>query len=243
VGGLAMLVSPVVGFVWCVLWLSMLLVKKDVRMLTVSLVVFFLCFSPWVIRNYSVFGKLIFMKSNLYFDAYFVNYEIEKDGLIDGDTFSNNHPVWTVKKDEDSLYLKLGEVKFLERYKEKFLREIKRNPYAYLQNIKNRLCAVLFIYYPHNNYERFIVWKTIIHALPFICLLFIIFLKGYASSYYIRSAMVIYGLYLIPYIVVIYYIRYSIPVTPLKVLFMLWGIDLLIARWRMRFPCNPPVAR
>ncbi len=84
------------------------------------------------------------MKSNLYFDAYFVNYEIKKGGLIDGPTFREKHPVWTVKEDPESHYKRLGEVKFLETYKQQLLSEISKNPYTYIRNVKNRLFEALF---------------------------------------------------------------------------------------------------
>jgi hypothetical protein len=249
-GGLSTLASPIIGLVWGVLWTVMLSVKKNIPKLLLSFVVFFSLVLPWVIRNYVVFDKLILMKSNLYFDAYFVNYETKKDGLIDGPTFRDKHPVWTVKEDPDSPYKRLGEVKFLETYKKQLLSALSKNPYTYIRNVKNRLFEALFspqeqlrakilfcrTWFPH-SYERFIFWRTIkdsiwliLHTLPFVGILLIILLKGYSESDYMKIALLMYGIYLIPYIAIIYYTRYSIPLTPFKVLFIFWGIDLLIAR-------------
>ena len=125
-----------------------------------------------MIRNYLVFDKLIFMKSNLYFDAYFANYERE-NGIPDGPFFKKNHPAWKIKKDSNYPYIKLGERKFLETYKEKFFRELKKNPYTYIRNIKNRLFAALFVYYTFHTNEKCIAWKTVIHALPFVFIILI----------------------------------------------------------------------
>lgn len=238
VGGLSVLTSPIVGLVWLILCLFTISVKKNVTMLILSLVLFFSFFSSWTIRNYLVFNKLVFIKSNLYFDAYFANYE-KKDGIPDGLFFRSNHPAWNVKKDTNSLYRKLGEVKFLEMYKKKFLSEINKNPYPYMSNVKNRLFAALFIYYPFHENEKFIAWKRILNALPFVCIIFIILLKGYTDSDYIKIAMLIYTVYLFPYIVINYYVRYAIPLTPLKILFIFWGIDLLITRWCKLFANRP----
>jgi hypothetical protein len=236
VGGLSMLASPVVGVVWCALWLAVLVKKKSVRMQFVSLSVCLVLFSPWIIRNYAVFGRFIVMKSNLFFDAYFVNYELGKDGLIDGPTFLEKHPVWQAQEDPEAPYRKQGEVRFLETYKQKLFDALSRDPYTYLRNIKNRLFAALFIYYPLDDCSRALVGRSIIHALPFVGFLIILFGKGYRCSDYMKIAMVTCGLYLLPYIAVNYYVRYAIPLTPLKVLFAFWGADLLVTRWHTRLP-------
>jgi len=236
VGGLSMLASPVVGVVWCALWLAVLVTKKNVSMQIVSLSVFLLLFSPWVIRNYAVFGKFIVMKSNLFFDAYFVNYELGKDGLIDGPTFLEKHPVWQAQEDPEAPYRKQGEARFLETYKQKFFDALARDPYTYLRNIKNRLMAALFIYYPLDDCARAQPGRSLIHALPFVGFLLIIFFQGYRGSEYMTIATVMCVLYLLPYIAVNYYVRYAIPLTPLKVLFVFWGADLLVTRWHRRLP-------
>ena len=236
VGGLSMLASPVVGVVWCALWLAVLVTKKNVRMQFVALSVCLVLFSPWIIRNYAVFGKFIVMKSNLFFDAYFVNYELEKGGLIDGPTFLEKHPVWQAQEDPEAPYRKQGEVSFLETYEQKFFDALKRDPYTYMRNIKNRLFAALFIYYLLGDCEDVQVGRSIIHGLPFMGFLIILFFKGYRGSDYMKIAMLMCVLYLIPYVAVNYYVRYAIPLTPLKVLFMFWGTDLLVTRWHTLLP-------
>jgi hypothetical protein len=96
--------------------------------------------------------------------------------------------------------------------------------------------AALFIYYPLDDCARALVGRSIIHALPFMGFLIILFFKGYRGSDYMKIAMVTCVLYLIPYIAVNYYVRYAIPLTPLKVLFVFWGTDLLVTR---RHPLLP----
>ena len=66
-------------------------------------------------------------------------------------------------------------------------------------------------------------------------ILLILLLKGYTTSHYIKIAMLMYVLYLLPYIIISYYIRYTIPLTPLKILFSFWGLDLLITRFYVFF--------
>jgi len=226
-GGLSILASPIVGLVWGILWLFISLIRKNFPLAILSALIFFLFCSSWTIRNYFVFNKFIFIKSNFFFDAYHTNHEI-KNGLYD-ESFGNIHPVWTVKNDPDSVYKRLGEVKFLEIYKEKYLNEIRNNPYTYMLNIMNRFCAALFVYHPYDIYERFIVLKSILHPLPIISIFLIVFLKKYKDSAYIIITIMIYSIYLIPYILVSYYIRYSIPLTSLKILLIFWGINSVVS--------------
>ena len=43
-------------------------------------------------------------------------------------------------------------------------------------------------------------------------------------------AAMIYGAYLLPYVLVSYYVRYAIPLVPLQVLFCAWAIELAAER-------------
>jgi hypothetical protein len=230
VGGLAILSNPILGLVWFVLCL-LILREKKFKMLLISILLFLSISSVWVVRNYVVFKRIIFIKSNVFYDAYHINYE-KADGLPD-EEFEKLHPVWHAKYDPQSPYGKLGEVTFLENYREKFFTEIKNNPMQFLRNIKNRFLAALLLYYPYNHYEKkFILFYSIIHPLPFIGLLLIILCKSTSLSKYFSTALLIYILYLVPYIIISYHIRYGLPLTPLKVLFCGWGADLVFFNMR-----------
>ena len=52
VGGLSMLASPIVGLVWFILCVINMPTNKNIRLLALSLVLFFLICIPWSIRNY-----------------------------------------------------------------------------------------------------------------------------------------------------------------------------------------------
>ncbi len=112
VGGFSILTSPVLGFVWFLTSLFVVGEKKNFKPVMLSLCVFIVACSPWFIRNYLVFNKLILMKSNLYFELYATNYETAH-GLFDEPTFARQHPIWTTKNDPDSPYKKYGEVQFM----------------------------------------------------------------------------------------------------------------------------------
>jgi hypothetical protein len=93
------------------------------------------------------------------------------------------------------------------------------------------------IYYPYHEFETGALWKSILNALPFVSLTVILFLQGPATrtaASFFAAALLIYGTYLLPYILISYYMRYDIPLTPVKVLFIFWAADLVLARLRSR---------
>jgi hypothetical protein len=220
-----------IGLAWFNLNIMSMPLHKNGRLLTVSVVIFCLFCSSWVVRNCVVFNKFIAIKSNFYYEIYHMNYETE-NGLFD-EAFEKKHPVWHVKDDPNAPYRKLGEIKFLDTYKEKILIALKKDPYRYLYNVKNRLCAALIVYYPHHRYEDLsALFSGLLHPLPFLCFILILCVKGHRSSDYFKTALLIYIIYLIPYIIVSYYVRYSIPLTPLKLIFIAWGADLILLATR-----------
>ena len=163
------------------------------------------------------------MKSNFYFDAYHNNQT--EDGIVYYDYEIRNHPYCTIQTDPDSLYRREGESKFLERYREKFLQDLSDNPGKYLKNIGNRFIAALFKFYPYTRHEMFVPWQAFFHCLPFLGIIALIVLRRGRDNPYVRVALVMYALYLAPYILVSYYMRYSIPLTQIKILFVFFAID------------------
>ena len=228
VSGLAILTNPVLGPV-CIAILYKLTHQVNKKMLIVPLIIMTAIASVWTVRNYVAFHKLIYIKSNLYYDAYQANYV--KDNGIFNARFFGRHPVWTTKYDPGSEYRRLGELKFVELYKKLFLEKLIENPYTFLRKVKNRLFATLLVYYPYAD-----SWETIfkpvvsiLHALPFCALLLIVFLRK-ISYPYILFAVLIYCIYLTPYILISCYIRYTLPLVPLQILFIVWGIDSVLGR-------------
>ncbi len=222
VGGLSSLTNPVMGLVWLVLCLFNMCKKHNRRLLIVSYVLFFIICTPWFIRNYIVFNKIIFIKSNLFHDLYSQNYET-----------ASGHPdeMWTRAKQKTRAvrHAELGELNFIGIDKERFMNAIKNNPEKFIQNIKDRVLSAFVIYVPHNReYENITITKSVIHALPLIAILFLLMSKGYTRSGYILIALVVYAIFLLPYVLVSYYVRYVMPLIPLKVLFCFWSLDGII---------------
>ena len=101
-----MLANPVAGFVWLIIQAAGIIRSKNVKLWLLSFMVFFAICSPWFVRNYLVFDKVIFIKSNLFHDWYFFNYETQ-DGHP-SEALAKRTLVWTTKKNPDSEYRNSG---------------------------------------------------------------------------------------------------------------------------------------
>lgn len=227
-GGSAMLVSPILGSVWGITTVFLTVKTMRYRHMLISLLLCGVLCLPWIVRNYLVFNKVIFIKSNFYFDLYTSNYETE-DGLHKESVVLRQHPVWNLKQDRWSEYYRYGEAAFIDLYKQKFFAALSKNPGRYVANIKNRIIAALLHYPCYGKYEKPSLFKTIVHALPFLGLIAMVGFGTVLSPWH-KIAILIYCAYLIPYMFVGYYIRYSIPLTGILCLFVLWGADVVCER-------------
>jgi len=176
-----------------------------------------------------VFDQIILMKSNFYFDVYHNNQT--PDGIVCDAYEIREHPYFTVRQEPDSLYKRVGESEFLQIYREKFLQDLRDNPKKYLKNIRNRFSAALLKFYPYTKHELCVPWQTVFHALPFLSIIVLLLLGRGGNNPYLLTALVLYTVYLAPYILISYYMRYSIPLTQVKILFIFWAIDLGVSRF------------
>lgn len=228
-GGLVILASPIAGLVWITLSLANIARNNNAGKIFAAFIIMGIISSPWVIRNYLVFDRIILMKSNFYFDIYHNNQT--QDGIVHDSHEVRNHPFFTVPQDPASLYRRVGEMQFVDAYKEKFLQDIRQHPDKYLTHIKNRLLAALIRFYPYTEHELLVQGQAFFHALPFLGILALALLRRGDHAPYVQTALAMYVLYLTPYILVSYYMRYSIPLTQIKILFIFWAIDRVVARF------------
>ena len=71
----------------------------------------------WAVRNVAVFHRLVLVKSNLAYDFYKGNFGPHA-GVYDGD-YLGRHPVWNTAADPNAPYRVLGEMGFIDSYREK----------------------------------------------------------------------------------------------------------------------------
>ena len=67
-------------------------------------------------------------------------------------------------------------------------------------------------------------------------------MRRFENGPYVKTALVMYAAYLAPYIIVSYYVRYSIPLAQVKLLFIFWAADLWFSDSQSSSLCDAPRA-
>lgn len=228
-GGLIALSSPIAGYTWAVVTTAALALKAPKQWLAAGLVSV-LVVAPWAVRNKLALGKMVPVKSNLFFEID-QSFALDDDGLLDWKTMSN-HPYHTGP--EQDAYIAMGELPYLETKKERFISQFNREPGAFVWRVKNRLVGMLL--WPSGFSEFGVFSPTLplrwaIYPLPIIALICLLISKTPLLPIQ-RWAIVIYATYSIPYILFSFYPRYSFPLLMIKALFCSWAIERLIARFQ-----------
>jgi hypothetical protein len=230
-GGLAALVSPVLGFTWAVCSLPDGLRRPARAHLLLAALTAGLVVAPWTVRNYLVFGRLIPLKSNLAYELY-QSQCLQPDGLIQITTFAG-HPA-NAQSPEGQEYQTLGETAYLDRKREQFRQAVRSHPEEFANRVADRFLGATLWYVPFNRTagarRPWILWaERAVHALPFLGLLVLLATAGRQPLHRAEWAAIgIYALHLLPYVVASYYERYSAPLLAVKVLLVLWAVDRLL---------------
>jgi hypothetical protein len=245
-GGLLLLMSPALGFAWlCTTLLKVLRSAGDRRRWVAAAACALVVLSPWVARNAAAFHRFIPVKSNVFFEAYEANY-VDDDGIYDLDTMAK-HPY--VAHGERFHYAKLGEARYLDERKRKFVSAFGRDPARLARNVLHRTTAILGRYIPL-GWEAGDPWlfvRRILAPLPGLALAASIIARiarrrlPHARSEQTQTTTRLlwaWGLmcasYLLPYALVAFYVRYLLPLVPVLVLFVFFGADDLAAALRAK---------
>jgi|GEM_PF-688315 len=231
-GGLAALVSPVVGFVWGVLTIGEAIRCRTLVRLLLAGVGAAVVLTPWTVRNYQTFGRFIPVKSNL-------GYELHQsqcrspDGLLRLEQFLQSHPYNPMTPDSRA-YRRLGEMAFLDQKMAAFRASVSANPGDFAAKVGNRFLAATLVYVPTNPTEEervyWALWiSRVLHPLPFLA---VVLLVGTACRFGLRREQWVvllgYTAYLLPYILVGYYDRYAYPLIGVKTILVVWAAERLI---------------
>lgn len=247
-GGLCALTSPVAGFTWGMLALSAGARSGSRGRLAVAVAVAVLTITPWMVRNYLVFGRLIPVKANLAFELYQSQCR-RPDGLLRGGIFAG-HPYVSNNK-ERRRYARLGETAYLDEKMALFRESLEADPSGFLRRVGNRFLAATVLYTPFDgSEERRRPWtyraNRWTYPLAFACLVGIVLATAWQAAFSIRpeatrrrrapSAVAIvigvYLAYLLPYVAISFYDRYKLPLLAAEVPLIACGIDGV----RRRFP-------
>lgn len=240
-GGLSALTAPVLGPVWAALTMLLSAAAKRIWWIAASSLIACAVVAPWLARNAIVFHRLIPVKSNLAFELY-QSQCLERDGVLRFAT-SASHPYRNLAGNERELYRQEGEIQYLDQKRRAFLRSVREGPASYLRRVGNRLAAATLVFDTYFGDAAPVVFaQRLIHPLPFAGLLLTLMAPGWRTDKRKIACIVIYIAYMLPYIVVSYYIRYVVALDIVKILFCLWGWQVVSARvlaWRRPGPIGP----
>lgn len=230
VGGLAALVSPIVGFAWGAWTLADGVRRRAWGRLALALLAACVAVSPWVVRNAVVFGKFIPLKSNLAYELY-QSQVYSDEGRLRGRTFGT-HP-YATDGAERAQYAALGEVAFLDSKREQFIESVALNPGVFIDKAIDRFKAATFDYSPMEDREydrRWTFWAChVSQPLPaFAALALLLVAPARRLQPACWGVLGLLAAYLLPYVVVSYYDRYEFPLWGLKVLAVAFWLDILL---------------
>jgi hypothetical protein len=233
VGGFCAQVNPIVGLVWAIFSVLVGVRERAWPRLAVAVLAAGLVLTPWTVRNYLVFGRLIPVKSNLAYELY-QSQCLQRDGLIQRTTFSH-HPGGATTADGVE-YRELGEVAFLDRKRQQFLQAVWADPLDYLDRVACRFLGATLWYesFDRPNDARNWPWAVrvarLTHPLPFLAFLVLMLTAVRARLHPAQWTVIgVYWLYLLPYIGASYYERYEMPILGVKVLLVIWAADRLLS--------------
>ena len=230
-GGLCVLVNPGVGIAWGTLSLLRGLRDGAWPRLAVAVLAAALALLPWTVRNYLVFGRLIPVKSNLAYELY-QSQCLQPDGLIQATTF-REHPYMAGTRERQE-YNALGEVAYLDRKWEQFGQAVRAHPAGFLKRVADRFLAVTVWYEPFDRAREarrpWALWLSrLTHPLPFLAALVLVVSAVRERLHGAQwTALAVYGLYLLPYVGISYYERYTLPLLGVKALLVVWAADRLL---------------
>jgi len=220
IGAGAALSSPIVGLLW---GLSTLFVwGRHARRASVVCVALAIALTtPWTIRNYLEFGAFVPVKSNGWYETYQAQV-LTRDGLVDWPSFLA-HP-YHAGGEEEFEFTKQGEHAYMAAKKSAFFASVRADPRDYVRRIANRLLAATLWYYDENREQgRAFHIRRALYLVHFCFLLWVIVGGAWRERRELRVALLLYAVYLFPYVLVSYYGRYGAALLPVKALIIAFG--------------------
>jgi 4-amino-4-deoxy-L-arabinose transferase-like glycosyltransferase len=188
--------------------------------------------TPWLVRNYRVFGKLVFIRDNLPLEMHEANNARSK-GLWTRDEHPGNDP------EAMHEFQQLGELRFMEEKKEQVHRFIRENPGQFLRFTAER--AVYFWIAPPQativgGYDLMIsrhVNFALGAAFAFagLCLT----LRNRISGGFLLACFLL--IYPLPYYLVNPFVRYKHPIEPemmVLIMYLFWEARKVRVEWPWR---------
>lgn len=219
-GGFTALVAPVLGLVWAGLTVAVGARDKTLARVALAGLGAAVALTPWAVRNYVTFGRVIPVKSNLNFELY-QSQCMYSDGVLQTTSFAR-HPL-RAGSEQAQEYDELGEPAFMARKREQFRAAFRADPGEFAVRVGERFMAAVVWYTPRNRSgEREFapgIWLArVLHPLPWVAVVVIALSIGRRSTHGERIVALAAVLYILPYILASYLERYAFPLLGLRVL-------------------------
>ncbi len=244
-GGFAALCTPTLGFVWGGLTVAAGFRARALSRVALAGLGAAAVLTPWAVRNYATFGRVIPVKSNLNFELY-QSQCMQPDGVLLR-TSVGQHP-GTAGNEQAREYDELGESAFLARKGDQFWDAVRPNPMEFAARVWDRFRTIVVWYTPRerDGSREFApgIWLArVLHPLPWVAVGVIALSIGRRSTPGERAVAAAAVLYVVPYVLVSYDERYYSPLLGLRTLLIVFLICRLTPRCRYLFSASPSPAQ
>jgi 4-amino-4-deoxy-L-arabinose transferase-like glycosyltransferase len=221
-------------FPFCLLWLLYRLPRRTAHLVGAVLCVLtaVLVVSPWLVRNYEVFGKFIFVRDNLPLEMYEANND-QSAGLWTRNEHPGNNP------EAMRRFQELGELGFMAEKKREVRQFIREHPGRFLRFTAER--AVYFWIAPPQativaGYDLMISRHTnfLLAAVLAFAGLWLTIRNRKCGAFLLACFLLLYPL---PYYLVMPFVRYKHPIEPemiMLIVYLFWAARGVQVRWPTR---------
>jgi 4-amino-4-deoxy-L-arabinose transferase-like glycosyltransferase len=214
---------------FCLLWLLYRLPRRAFAEAALCVLTATLVVSPWLVRNYQVFGKFILVRDNLPLEMYEANND-QSAGLWTRNEHPGNNPEAMRKFQE------LGEIGFMTEKRQEVKQFIREHPGRFLWFTVER--AVYFWIAPPQatilaGYDLMISRHTnfLLAAVLAFAGLWLTIRNRKRGAFLLACFLLIYPL---PYYLVMPFVRYKHPIEPemiLLIVYLFWEARKIPVRW------------
>ncbi len=218
IGGLLAWAGPALAFAWAAETAWRFWDRKGLLALMAACSV--LVILPWIIYQYSAMGTFVPVKSNMGYELW-QSMVVDDDGVLDAQTI-RAHPMVNRTGTELEQVKALGETEYVRQKRRLALKAIANDPLEFAERVAERVWAATVWYEPFRLREYNSPWKLrfrrALVLVPTLCVIYLFVWSRRPVDPAIRVALALTVLMLLPYVVVSFYDRYSLPTVPMQLL-------------------------